>query len=314
MQRGAQSTVTAIASRDLPKAQRAAEALGIARAYGSYEALLEDADIDAVYIPLPNDLHVPWTRRAAEHGKHVLCEKPIALSAAQARELLEVRDRTGVKIQEAFMIRTHPQWERALALVQEGRIGAVRAMTGAFSYFNDDPANIRNVPEMGGGGLMDIGCYLINTSRFIFGREPLRVCAAMERDPRFGTDTLTSMILDYGGAHLVGTCSTQLVPFQQIQILGTRGRIEIRIPFNALPDRPCELVIDSGSDLFGGGQERLAFEICDQYTIQGDRFSRAILEDGDVAEPLESSVRTMECIEAVFAAASSGRWEPVRHS
>jgi predicted dehydrogenase len=309
MQRGSRTVVTAIASRDRSRAQEAARALGIEKAYGSYEELLSDPDVDAVYNPLPNHLHVPWSIKAAEAGKHVLCEKPIALSADEAHELLAVRDRTGVKIQEAFMVRTHPQWQQARALVREGRVGTLRAMLGAFSYYNDDPANIRNVPEMGGGALMDIGCYLVNTSRFILGREPVRVAGTSDHDPNFGTDRLTSMLLDYGGVHLAGTCATQMVPFQRVQIFGTTGVIEIRIPFNAPPDRPCEIFVDTGKDLFGGGQERIEFPVCDQYTIQGDLFSKAILENTDVPEPLEDSVRNMECIEAVFRSARTGRWE-----
>jgi len=202
MQKGDLTRVTAIASRDLARAQAAAPPLGIPKAYGSYEELLADSEIDAVYNPLPNHLHVPWTIRAAEAGKHVLCEKPIALSSEEARTLLGVRDRTGVKIQEAFMVRTHPQWLAARNLVAEGRIGDLRAMVGVFSYFNQDPSNIRNVPAFGGGALMDIGCYLINTSRFITGREPERVAGAVERDPKFGTDRVTSMLLDFGTMHL----------------------------------------------------------------------------------------------------------------
>ena len=309
MQKGERAVVTAIASRDLARAREAAAALGIAKAFGSYEELIADAEIDAVYNPLPNHLHVPWTIRAAEAGKHVLCEKPIALSAAEARTLLAVRDRTGVKIEEAFMVRSHPQWQAARRLVTEGRIGELRAMLGVFSYFNTDPANIRNVPDYGGGALMDIGCYLVNTSRFITGREPARVVGAVERDPALDTDRLTSMLLDYDGVHLAGTCSTQMVPYQRIHIFGTTGQIDIRIPFNAPPDRACEIVIDSGTDLFGGGQELLTFPVCDQYTIQGDLFSKAVLDGGDVSEPLEDSIRNMECMEAVFRSAESGRWE-----
>jgi len=309
MQKGDLTTVTAIASRDAAKARAAAAALGIQKAYGSYEELLADPEIDAVYNPLPNHLHVPWTIRAAEAGKHVLCEKPIALSCAEARTLLDVRVRTGVRIQEAFMVRSHPQWQAARTLVTDGRIGDLRAMLGVFSYFNQDPSNIRNVPAFGGGALMDIGCYLINTSRFITGREPERVVGAVERDPKFGTDRLTSMLLDFGGMQLAGTCSTQMVPWQRIHIFGTRGQIDIRIPFNAPPDRACEMVVDSGKDLYGGGQELLTFPVCDQYTIQGDLFSKAVLEGTEVPEPLEDSIRNMECIEAVFRSAESGRWE-----
>ena len=309
MQKGEWTTVTAIASRDRARAESAAAALGIPKAYGSYDELLADPEIDAVYNPLPNHLHVPWTIRAAEAGMHVLCEKPIALSAAEARTLLEVRARSGVQIQEAFMVRSHPQWQAARRLVTEGRIGDLRAMLGVFSYFNDDPRNIRNVPAFGGGALLDIGCYLVNTSRFITGREPLRVAGAVERDPALGTDRLTSMLLDFGDMHLAGSCSTQMVPAQRIQVFGTRGQIEIRIPFNAPPDRPCEIIIDTGKDLFGAGQERLTFPVCDQYTIQGDLFSKAVLEGTSIPEPLEDSIRNMECIEAVFRSAESGRWE-----
>ncbi len=309
MQQGRWSEVVAIASRDAAKARDAADKLGIAKSYGSYDALLEDPDIDAIYNPLPNHLHVPWTIRAAEHGKHVLCEKPIALSTAEARELVAVRDRTGVKMQEAFMVRTHPQWLKARDLVREGRIGEPRAMVGVFSYYNDDPANIRNMAGIGGGALMDIGCYLINTSRFIFGREPGRVSGVVDADPRLEIDRLTSLMLDYGGAHLVGTCSMQMVYYQRMQIFGTSGVIELPIPFNAPGDRPCEIFVDSGADLFRGGQERIEIPACNQYTIQGDLFSKAILDNTGVPEPLEDAVRNMECIEAVFRSARTGQWE-----
>ena len=309
MQRGERTTVTAIASRDRAKAKHAAESLGIDKAYGSYDELLADPDIDAVYIPLPNHLHVQWAIRAAERGKHVLCEKPIALTAAEARELLRVRDRTGVRMQEAFMVRTHPQWLRAREIVHSGRLGDVRSIAGYFSYYNDDPSNIRNVPEFGGGGVMDIGCYLINTSRFIFAREPQRVLGLVERDPRMGVDRMASMILDYDGAHCIGTCSTQLTPYQRVQVFGTTGRLEIQIPFNAPPDRPCRILLDTDGDLAGAHVETIELDTCDQYTIQGDLFSKAILDGTEVPVPLEDAVLNMECIEAVFRSADTGRWE-----
>jgi predicted dehydrogenase len=309
MQRGESTTVVAIASRDLARATEAARSLGIARAYGAYEELLADPDIDAIYNPLPNHLHVPWTTRAAEAGKHVLCEKPIALSAAEARQLVEVRNRTGVLIEEAFMIRTHPQWIKAVSLVRDGTIGELRSMVGAFSYFNDDPGNIRNVPAFGGGALMDIGCYLINTGRMVFGREPLRVAGAIDRDPALRTDRLTSMVLDFGAGHLSGTCSTQSVPYQRMQIFGTRGRIEIEIPFNAPPDRPCRLLVDKSGNLSGTDIEAIAIPICDQYTIQADLLSQAIRRGGPAPIPIEDAVANMACLEAVARSAESGRWE-----
>jgi predicted dehydrogenase len=313
MQQSASAVVHGIASRSLDKAQRAAERLGIARAYGSYEALLADPDIDAIYNPLPNHLHVPWSIQAAEAGKHVLCEKPIALTTDEANRLLAARDRTGVLVQEAFMVRGHPQWLRVGELVAAGRIGEIRSIVGAFSFFNQDPDNIRNIRDFGGGALMDIGCYLINTSRLVFRREPARVLGVIDRDPELGIDRLTSMILDYGGAHAVGTCSIQTSPYQRMTVFGTRGRIEVEIPFNAPNDRPCRLTIDSGADLFGGGAERIELATCDQYTIQADRFSRAIRDGARTAPyPLEDSLANMAVIDAVVHSSESGAWEVPR--
>lgn len=303
MQRGALCEMAAIASRDIGKARAAAAELGIPKAYGSYEELLADPQIDAVYNPLPNHMHVPWSARAAEAGQHVLCEKPLALNVGEIRSLIAVRDRTGVKIGEAYMVRTHPQWLRAREIVRSGEIGDLRAFIGAFSYFNRDPQNVRNIPEAGGGGVMDIGCYPITMSRFIFGEEPVRVASAVERDPDFGTDRLASAVLEFPSGQAIFTCSTQLVPYQNVQILGTKGRIEIEIPWNAPPDRPCRIVVDIGGDLFGAGRRVEEFPVCDQYTIQGDLFAKAILENGEVPVGLEESLKNMAVIEAVLARA-----------
>jgi predicted dehydrogenase len=302
MQRGQWSEIAAIASRDLSKARDAAKSLGIPKAYGSYEELLADPEIEAIYNPLPNHLHVPWSIRAAEAGKHVLCEKPISLTVREARDLIAVRDRTGVKMQEAFMVRTHPQWTGALNLIRKGRIGPVRSIMGFFSYFNEDPANIRNIPEFGGGGIMDIGCYLINTSRFVYGEEPRRVLGLIDQDPSLNVDRLASLIMDFPSGHSIGSCSTQLAPYQRVNIFGVAGRVEIEIPFNAPPDRPCKVFLNN---------ECIEFEICDQYGIQGDLFSKAIREDLQVAIPLEDAVKNMTVIEAVFRSAESGKWEEI---
>jgi predicted dehydrogenase len=309
MQRSERCEIAALASRDLPKARGAAAALAIPKAYGSYEELLADTAIEAIYNPLPNHLHVPWSIRAAEAGKHVLCEKPIGLNTAEVRLLMEARERAGVKIGEAFMVRTHPQWLRARAIVREGSIGELRAVLGAFSYFNRDPKNIRNIAEWGGGALMDIGSYPIVTSRFVFGAEPRRVSAMIDRDPEMGVDRLTSVLLEFPNGHAVFTCSTQMIHYQRMQILGTKGRIEIEIPFNAPPDRPTRILIDSTGDPFGSGIRVEQFPVCDQYTIQGDLFSQAIREGGDVPTPLEESLGNMAVIDAVFRSAASGKWE-----
>jgi predicted dehydrogenase len=311
MQAGEWSDVVAIASRDLAKGEAAAQKLGIAKVYGSYEELLADSEIEAVYIPLPNHLHVPWSIKAAEAGKHVLCEKPLSLSVAEAKSLLAVRDRAGVKIGEAFMVKTHPQWLRTRELVRSGRIGELKAIMGAFSYFNRDVANVRNVVEWGGGGIMDIGCYPIVTSRFIFGEEPTRVAALIERDPEFKTDRLASAILEFPSGQATFVCSTQMVPYQRMQFLGTKGRIEIEIPFNAPPDGETRIFIDDGKDVFGSGVVTETFPVCDQYTIQGDAFSRAVRGKGEVPMPVEESIKNMAVIEAVFRAGTSGKWEEV---
>ena len=309
MQRGEWCEVTAIASRDRAKAEEVARTLGIGKAYGSYEELLADPDIDAIYNPLPNQLHVPWSIKAAEAGKHVLCEKPLSLTVAEARQLLAARDRAGVKIGEAFMVRTHPQWLRVRELVTSGRIGQLCAATGFFSYFNNDPGNIRNIPDYGGGALMDVGCYPVNTSRFVFGEEPTRVLGILERDPQMKVDRLTSAMLDFPSGQSTFTCSMQLVPYQRSQFFGTKGRIEIEIPFNAPLDRPSRIFIDDGRDLFGGGVTTEKFSVCDQYTLQGDAFSRAVREGSEVPGTVEDAIKNMAVIEAIFRSAESGKWE-----
>jgi predicted dehydrogenase len=312
MQRGAWTTVDAIASRDLSKAREAARELGLAKAYGAYDALVADPDIDAVYIPLPNHLHVEWATRAAEMGKHVLCEKPIGLTAADAEHLIRVRDRTGVLIQEAFMVRTHPQWLRARAIAASGQIGDVRSIVGNFSFFNDDPHNIRHKKEYGGGGILDIGCYLVNTARMIYGAEPRRVCALIEESERFGIDWLASMMLDFGDArHAIGTCSMQLAYGQRIVISGSLGRVEIEIPFNAPADRPCRIFVEDAPPGEVPTRRIVELDICDQYTIQGDLFSQAVRDGKPAPYPLEDSVKNMRVIDALFRSGAAGTWERV---
>jgi len=312
MKLGRYTSVDAIASRDLAKAREAADGLGIPRAFGSYEELLRDPEIDAIYNPLPNQLHVPWTIKAAEAGKHVLCEKPLSLTVAEARTLLEVRARTGVKIGEAFMIRSFTQWLRLRELLREGRIGELRSVVGFFSYFNNDPGNIRNQMQCGGGALLDIGCYCIHASRYAFEQEPERVVGLVERDPAMKIDRLTSAILDFKRGQSIFTCSTQLAPYQRMQFLGTKGRIEIEIPFNAPKDRPTRISIDATGDLSGSGITTEEFPTADQYTMQGDAFSKAVLEGTEVPVPLEDAIANMALIEAVFKSGETGLWERPR--
>jgi predicted dehydrogenase len=311
MQKGEWSEITAIASRDPEKARAAAAKLQIAKSYGSYVELLADPEIEAIYNPLPNHLHVPWSIKAAEAGKHVLCEKPIGLNAAEARTLLQSRERTGVKIGEAFMVKTHPQWLRTRELIRGGRIGDLRGIIGAFSYFNRDPQNVRSNLAWGGGGLLDIGSYPVTMSRFLFGSEPVQVSGIVERDPEFKTDRLTSAIMEFSAGQAIFLCSTQIVAYQRMQFLGTRGRIEVEIPFNSPLDRPTRIFVDDGSDVCGGGIKTEIIPACDQYTLQGDAFSKAIRENGEVPVPLEDAVANMMVIDAIFRSAETKRWEKV---
>ena len=304
MQRGALCDVTAIASRDLAKAQATAKQLGIPKAYGSYEELLADPEIDAIYNPLPNHLHVPWSIKAIEAGKHVLCEKPIALTTAEAQTLADAaKQHPQLKVMEAFMYRHHPQWQRARQIVSAGGIGALRTIQSFFSYYNDDPGNIRNQADIGGGGLMDIGCYNISISRFIFDAEPQRVCGIVEYDPQLKTDRLASGMLDFGRGTATFTCSTQLASYQRVNIFGDTGRIEIEIPFNAPPDRPCKIWHQRAGII-----DEIVFDVCDQYTLQGDALARAILDDTPVPTPIEDAVANMAVIEALVRSSKNGTW------
>ncbi|HKP80592.1 MAG TPA: Gfo/Idh/MocA family oxidoreductase [Pyrinomonadaceae bacterium] len=296
MQHSPWCEITAIASRDLSKAKQAAAELNIPNAYGSYEELLADDTVEAIYNPLPNHLHVPWTVKAAEAGKHVLCEKPIAMNATEARSLIDVRDRTGVRIEEAFMVRTHPQWLETRRLIRSGRIGPLRSITCFFSYFNADPANIRNHLDSGGGALMDIGCYPITISRWIYDAEPQRVLGVIERDPVFGTDTFTTAVLEFSEGQSTFTCSTRLAPYQRMIFHGTEGRIEVLIPFNAPNDRPTQILLND---------ELIEFPVCDQYEIQGSLFSQALRENREQPIPLEDAINNMVVIDAVFKSAIS---------
>ena len=307
MQRGERTEVVAIASRSIAKAQAAASRLGIGKAFGSYEELLADPEVDAIYNPLPNDGHVPWSIRALEAGKHVLCEKPIAVSAREGQLLVEAGKKfPHLKLMEAFMYRHHPQWKLAKELVTSGRIGSLRTIQTFFSFYNDDPSNIRHDPSKGGGGLMDIGCYAISLSRWIMDAEPTRVMGLVEIHPEWGVDRTASAILDFGDkGSATFTCSMAVTPFQVVQIIGTEGRIELsEVPFNAPKDKPCAVRLQPNN----GPVERIEVETCDQYTIQGDLFSQAILDDTLVPTPISDAVRNMEAIEAIRKSGELGQW------
>jgi predicted dehydrogenase len=296
--------VVAIASRDAAMAERVAADLSIPTAYGSYEALLADPTVDAVYIPLPNHLHAPWTIAAVEAGKHVLCEKPLALTVADAERMIGAAERAGVNLMEAFMYRLHPSWVAVREAVASGRIGHLVAVHSWFSYFNDDPANIRNIAEAGGGALYDIGCYCVNLSRMLFGTEPIRVEAAIRRDPRDGTDVLASGLLEFADGVATFTCSTRAEDDQQVHVYGTEGRISVGIPFNIPPDRPTEITIVAGGEPPSAPKrEVLTFPAADPYTVEAERFAIAILEGTPPPVDPRDAVDNLRVIERLFAGA-----------
>ena len=277
----------------------------IPRSHASYEALLADPDVDAVYIPLPNHLHAEWTIAAARAGKHVLCEKPLALTAAEAQEMVAACRDAGVLLMEAFMYRHHPSWIAARELVAAGRIGRLQAVDSWFSYFNDDPGNIRNVAEAGGGALYDIGCYSVNLSRMLFASEPTRVQAAVTRDPVFRVDTLTSAILEFDGGVATFTCSTRTESDQRVDIYGTDGRISIEIPFNIPPDRPTRIFVTAGGDPpVAPATETIEFDVADPYACEADRFADAVLDGIPLPVEPADAVANLRVIEAIFAADS----------
>ncbi|URK17521.1 Gfo/Idh/MocA family oxidoreductase [Thalassospira sp. GO-4] len=307
IQKSSSSNVLGIASRNAARSARAANDLGIQKSYASYEALIDDPEIDAIYNPLPNHMHVDWTLAAVRAGKHVLCEKPIGLSVRDAERLRGCPE--NILVAEAFMVRYHPQWLRVREMVRNGELGEVRAIQAAFSYFNDNGEDIRNRPEAGGGAIMDIGCYPITAGRFLFEDEPRRVMALIDRDSGFQTDRMASVIADFGeGRQLSFIVSTQLCPYQTLNVFGTKARAEIMIPYNAPADEETAVIVDSGESLDGSLAGCEMLPVCDQYTLQAERFAQAILTGTALPYGIEDSIASMRVLDAIFASEKQGAW------
>ena len=299
--------VYAIASRSTEKAQNIAEQFGIPEFYGSYEELLADKEVDAIYIPLPNHLHVQWAIKALEADKHVLVEKPVGLSSKEAERLLqETKKYPHLKVMEAFMYRHHPQWIKVKELVDQKAIGDIKTIQSSFSFFENDPNSIVNSKEFGGGSLMDIGCYPISLSRFMFNSEPKSISSVIEYHPDFKVDVLASGILEFETGTSVFFSSTQLADNQQAQIFGTKGNIKFELPFNPPIDRPSKIWFTIGDDC-----QTIEFETCNQYTIQADLFALAIRNNTPVPTPLEDSVKNMIVIEKLEESNLKGQRIPM---
>lgn len=304
MQKAARVQVVAIASRDAARARSVADELGIATAHASYEALLADPEIDAVYVPLPNHLHAEWSIAAARAGKHVLCEKPLAMTAVDAKAMVDAFRDEGRRLMEAFMYRHHPSWKAVQEIVSSGRIGRLTAIQSWFSYFNDDPTNIRNIREAGGGALFDVGCYAVNLSRMLFGAEPTRIEASITRDPTTGVDVLTSAIMEFGAGVATFTCSTRVEDDQRVHVYGTDGRISIGIPFNIPPDRPTQVFVTAGGDPpLNPDTTVMTFETKDPYAAEAEAFAAAVLDDLPTPVPPDDAVANLRVIERIFEAA-----------
>jgi predicted dehydrogenase len=302
--------VAAVGSRNLSRAQEFAHRNNIPTSYGSYEELLADPSIEVIYNPLPNDLHVEWTMKAAEAGKHVLCEKPMGMNASELDVLLPYASK--VHIAEGFMVRFHPQWVETRDLLRSGAIGSVSHMHVAFSYENTDAKNIRNIADNGGGALYDIGCYAIVASRWFLDAEPTRVAAVTAIDPAFGTDRLTSALLDFGDGRTSNfSVSTQSVFHQRVHVFGSKGRLEITIPFNQPQDEPTIYLTHDGSSAHGLNAVQHLVATNDQYMSQGEAFSKRIRDEKPTTAPLLDAMQNMRIIDAVFASAKSGRFEPI---
>jgi predicted dehydrogenase len=307
---GRRGVITAIASRDAGRAADIAARFGIGQSYGSYQALLDDPHVEAIYNPLPNHLHVEWTVKALEAGKHVLCEKPIALNAAEAAAIVAARDRSGRQVIEAFMVRCHPQWHRVRELVRAGRVGTVRAIQSAFVFSVLDPNNVRNRADIGGGALYDVGCYPLVTARYVFGSEPERAIALLDRDPKLGVDRVTSGMLAFpGGGQLTFSSALQLAPYQRVVILGTEGRLELGVPFTPAKEHGCRLTIDSGKSLDGSSASVEEFPPFDQYAAQCDLAAAVFRRETAQEFPIEDAIANMRVIDALYRSAVSGHWE-----
>ncbi|MFO8001862.1 MAG: Gfo/Idh/MocA family oxidoreductase [Marinilabilia sp.] len=293
----------AIGSRDIEKAAGLAREFDLPLWYGSYEAVLKDGDVDMIYIPLPNHMHKEWVDRSLEEGKPVLCEKPLGMNTQEAMEMVDKSRETNVPLMEGFMYMFHPMWQHARDIVRTGQIGGIQYIHTSFSYNNPSPQNIRNIPEYGGGALMDIGCYAISVPRFIMGAEPERVMSFISHHPEFGTDMHTSGILDFGGPRATFAVSTASQPFQRVDIVGSSGSITVHVPFNTYVDVPAVITVTDGI-----GTRDIKFPVCNAYGLMFDSFARAVEEQGPLPVSLKDAVDNMKVIDAVRQSARSGDW------
>ncbi len=298
--------MVALASRSEEKARQAAQEYGVARAYGSYDALLNDPQVDAVYISLPNHLHAEWIKRAADAGKHVLCEKPLALDAAEAQDCLDYAAERGVTVMEAFMYRLHPQWLHVRNIIRQQEIGSIHLVESFFGYNNTDPSNIRNQPDTGGGALLDVGCYAVSASRFLTGSEPQRVISLAQVDANFGTDVLFTGMLDFGMARATFTVATQTFPYQRVTVHGSSGVISLTIPFNAHADTDAEVIVTTRV-----GTREIYLPAEDQYILEFEAFAQAVNDQAVPPISPADTVNNMRVLDALKKAHQTGQWESV---
>ena len=305
LQKSAHNQVVAICSRDAQSARTTADALGIERAYGSYDELLADPDIDAIYNPLPNHLHVDWSIKALQAGKHVLCEKPLGLNTADAQRLVDAaKAHPQLKVMEAFMYRFHPQWQLAKQLIDQGRIGKLYTVHSHFSYNNREPNNIRNKVDMGGGALLDIGCYSISLSRWLFNQEPTEVLGQITPMPGEEVDCLTSALMTFPEGSASFTSATKIEPGQYVEAIGDLGSLYLARPFYNDSSEPVQRIVITRN------REQEIIEVPDHnhYSAMGDAFALSIFNDEPVPTPLADAIANMQVVDAIFTSAAERRW------
>lgn len=294
------SNLMALASREIEKAKIIAEANNIPKCYGSYDELLNDPQIDAVYIPLPNHLHMEYTIKAIQKGKHVLVEKPICLKSNDVEEIIKVmNDFPQVKVMEAFMYKLHPQWIKVKELITDGAIGKLKFIQSSFSFFDDNPKSIVNTKEYGGGSLYDIGCYPVSVSRFLFDDQPKLICANMEIDPNLGIEVTTNCILEFENGRSQFFSSIRMKDNQNVKIFGTEGIIELVLPFNPLPNKQAEIILIKNET-----KEIIKVDSCNQYEIEVSLFSKSIIENTEPPVSIYDSLNNMLVIDKIFESAN----------
>ena len=302
------SQVIALASRNLSSARVLTKKFKIPKSYGSYKELYEDKDVDVIYNPLPNHLHIKSSIEACKNKKNLLLEKPLSLKSKDIDPLIEIASQNKVIVKEAFMVRHHPQWQWVKKYIKSGKLGSISSISTVFSYNNKNPKNIRNIKKFGGGAIYDIGCYPTVISRFLLDKEPKRVVGLAKNDKKFKTDILSSVVLDFGEIYSSFIVSTQSTFSQQVIILGTKKTLIVENPFNAVATKPTTIVIYNGKSIYRKENTTKVFPATDQYEHQVTKFSNELLYKTKADYDLIDAKKNMKVLDAIFMSIKKSKW------